>query len=70
MKKEFARWFNGLYGYKPEVLFDMLHGKHVQKYFEEKVGKKISPERIKCLELWLNEDIDDDQFIEEITDND
>lgn len=70
MKKEFIEWFNGLYGYKPEVLFDMLHGRHVQEYFSNLTKKEISPERIKCLELWLNGDINDDQFIEEITDND
>jgi hypothetical protein len=70
MKKEFIEWFNGLYGYKPEVLFDMLHGRHVQEYFSNLTKKEVSPERIKCLELWLNGDINDNQFIEEITDND
>ena len=70
MKDDFYKWFDSMFGYDPETILRMLYGWRTRKYFEKKIGKKVSEQRLRCLELWLNWDITEEQFIEEITDND
>lgn len=69
-KVEFKEWFKTQYGMEVEKAIDMLFWKEVQAFLESRLGKEVSPLRVRCLDLWVEGTITQEQFIEEITDED
>ena len=67
---EFKERFKMRYGMPVEEVIEMLFWKEVQDFLELRLGKKVSPERVRCLDLWIEGSITEPQFIEEITDED
>ena len=69
-KVEFKEWFKAQYGMEVEKAIDMLFWKEVQDFLESRLEKKVSPLRVRCLDLWIEGSITEPQFIEEITEED
>lgn len=70
LKVEFKEWFKMTYGMPVEEVIEMLFWEKVQAFLESRIEKEISPLRVRCLDLWVEGTITQEQFIEEITEKD